>query len=88
MRSWGNANRSRGEAKINFKLGNQSFNYAFIMVPDEFFGNQIDGIFGDSFLEENEAVITFEKNEILLKGSQKPIPLGIADTGLSPNDRE
>ena len=58
------------------------------MVPDEFFGCQIDGILGANFLEENEAVIKFEKKQILFKGSQKLIPLGITDTGLSPNNQE
>ena len=74
--------------KIKFKLGDQDLNYSFMLVPDEFFGSQIDGILGANFLEENRAVIKFENKEILFKGNQKPISLGITDTGLSSKDRE
>ena len=59
----GNAIKSAGEAKIKFKLGNQDFTYSFMMVPDEFFGSQIDGVLGANFVEENGAVIKFEKKE-------------------------
>ena len=36
----------------------------------------------------NEAVIKFEKKEILFSGDQKPIPLRITDAGLSTISKE
>ena len=44
------------------------------MVPNEFFGNEIDGLLGANFLDKNGADIYFEENKMLFKKSQKPIP--------------
>ena len=53
----GNPIQSIGCAKINFEIHKQKFNYLFMLVPDDFYGSQIDGLLGASFLEENKVII-------------------------------
>ena len=55
-----------------------------MLVPDEFFVSQVDGVLGAYILEENKVVIKFEAKKILFGKGLKTTPLGITDASLPP----